>query len=310
MAHSTNYIDADSESSQHLYTPVAQMAWEEANLPAGRSSQAQSKTHQTWAPSPPAMTHTSGSNNLVSRPQPSSQYTNSTCWQVQPSVYAWQMSTKIKAPANEIDELILNVIHLQRHLYMTADIRGEELIGSHLPSVHWLFNQPGPKLEPTATSTALAETMSRYGAVLSARGFELIPEKLGSFMAMYRFVQWQIAPSYTTYQTLYEWQTPRPSQLLIEHPAWMDFPPWGKFRDKLIENQDLYGTVEFQKFYASNFSVNFPYDPMKALIFEHGMIKVSPLMEKHLANANKFSMKKPFLDRYPEFRDACRCEEL
>ena len=90
----------------------------------------------------------------------------------------------------------------------------------------------------------------------------------------------------------------------------MDLPPWGKFREKVIENQARYDNPEFQNDYASNFSVNFQHDPMKALIFENGQIMVSPLMDRHLSDINNMSMKKPFADKYPEFRDVCRFEEV
>jgi hypothetical protein len=89
----------------------------------------------------------------------------------------------------------------------------------------------------------------------------------------------------------------------------MDLPPWGKFREKIIENQDRYGNVEFQNDYATNLSVNFP-DPMQALIFEDGQIKVSITLDRHLSNIANMSMKKPFADKYPEFRDVCRFDEV
>ncbi|KAH6714005.1 hypothetical protein BKA61DRAFT_689431 [Leptodontidium sp. MPI-SDFR-AT-0119] len=103
----------------------------------------------------------------------------------------------------------------------------------------------------------------------------MIPEELASFMCMYRLVQWQISLSYESYHNLHEWQTPRPLQLMIPHSAWMDLPPWGKFRDRVIENQDKYDTPEFLHDYSSNFTVNFPLDPMKALIFDNGRMLIS-----------------------------------
>ena len=90
----------------------------------------------------------------------------------------------------------------------------------------------------------------------------------------------------------------------------MDLPPWGKFRDMVIENQDRYDNVEFQNDYASNLSVNFPHDPMKALIFNEGQIFVSPMLDRHLSDISNMSMKKPFADKYPEFRDVCRFDEV
>ena len=89
----------------------------------------------------------------------------------------------------------------------------------------------------------------------------------------------------------------------------MDLPPWGKFREKVIQHQDRYDNVEFQNDYATNLSVNFP-DPMQALIFEDGQIKVSKTLDRHLSDISNMSMKKPFADKYPEFIDVCRFDEV
>jgi hypothetical protein len=230
---------------------------------------------------------------------------NTTCWQNQPSIYAWQISTKWKQPVTYVDQLMMSVIHSQRHLAITAEMTGEELIGPNFPSVHVLFGYSEPREKKPSN---LTEVMARYSAVLSNRGFALIPEKLASFMCMYRFVQWQISPNLETYNRLHEWQAPRPSQLMVPHPAWMDLPPWGKFREKVIENQTKYDNEEFQNDYAMNLSVNFP-DVTQALIFDNGQMIVSPVLDKHLSDISNMSMKRPFADKYPEFVDVCRFDE-
>jgi hypothetical protein len=301
----------DDEVSQQMYTPNAIPIWDDPLVFGSQAAQSLTKSVPAWAPFHPALSQPSrfadlqpsGFEEVISN-QPAF---NTTCWQSQPSIYAWQISTKLKAPITLVDQLMFGVIHSQRHMAMAAGLSGADLVGPAFPSVHLLFNQPGP---PEKKPSTLTEVMARYSAVLSRRGFALIPEKLASFMCMYRFVQWQISPNYKTYQTLHEWQAPRPSQLMIAHPAWMDLPPWGKFRDKVIENQDKYDNVEFQSDYAANLSVNFPHDPMKALIFQEGQIMVSPMLDRHLADISNMSMKKPFADKYPEFRDVCRFDEV
>ena len=72
----------------------------------------------------------------------------------------------------------------------------------------------------------------------------------------------------------------------------------------------MYDNPEFQNCYASNLSVNFPHDPMKALIFEDGQIMVSKELDRHLSDISNMSMKKPFADKYPEFSDVCRFDEV
>lgn len=91
----------------------------------------------------------------------------------------------------------------------------------------------------------------------------------------------------------------------------MDLPPWPKFREKIIENQARYDTPEFQHDYVTNVSANFPYDPMESFVFESNQVlRVSKVMENHLRDPSNFSMKKAFGDKYPEFREVCRIDEI
>ncbi|RDW75910.1 hypothetical protein BP5796_06731 [Coleophoma crateriformis] len=307
------FVIPEPDNTESLYTPISTSAWEDPSM----TSTAPGQPWTAFAPTfqqPSRFPATKNNSGLeltdhTNPPVPIQRFQNSTCWQAQPSVYAWQISTKLSSPVTLVDELMIGVIQSQRHLHMTADVTGQYLIGPTFPSVHILFNQPGPPKPLNPGTLTLTETMARYSAVLSNRGFQLIPEKLASFMAMYRFVQWQISPSQTTYGALHEWQAPRPSQLIIPHPAWMDLPPWGKFRDRIIENQDKYGTLEFQNCYATNLNVNFPGNGLEALVFEDGQIKVSNKMERHLGDLSNMSMRKPFADKYPEFADVCRFDE-
>jgi hypothetical protein len=189
------YATDETEDAQQLYTQVPQAVpiWDDPMVFGSQTSQSQSLSKQApaWAPFHPAFSQPSrfadlqqsGFADVVNNPS----FGNSTCWQSQPSVYAWQISTKLKPPITQVDHLMLSVIHSQRHLAITSGLSGEDLVGPDFPSVQALFDQPGPSKPPTS----LTEVMARYAQVLSNRGFALIPEKLGSFMCMYRFVQWQ-----------------------------------------------------------------------------------------------------------------------
>jgi len=228
-----------------------------------------------------------------------------TSWQSQPSIYAWQISTKLKSPVTYIDQLMFSTIRTQRQIAMNSELTGKDLLGPDLPEVNALFNQQATLGQPPSS---LAAVMRQYAKVLTDRGFALIPEMLASFMCMYRFVQWQISPTNSTFNVLYKWQAPCTAQLEIEHPAWMDLPPWSTFREKVIMEQSRYDNPEFQMDYARNLNVNFPYEASKAVDFDNGQIKVSKLLEAHLSDISNMSMRKPFADKYPEFRDVCRFE--
>jgi hypothetical protein len=306
------YEPVEDVESKAIVNPIITPAWED-NMVFGQTSQALAQPSSAWAPFHPALDKpsrfsdsqpSSFSNNLINQPT----FTNTTCWQSQPSVYAWQFSTKLKAPVTMVDDLMFSVIHSQRHLALHSNLSGEDLLGPNLPCVNVLFNHVVPV--STKPPENLTEVMSRYADVLSSRGFALVPEKLASFMCMYRFVQWQISPTFQTFSKLHDWQAPEPAQIEIPHPAWMDLPPWGKFRTKVIQNQDRYDNPEFQNDYASNLSVNFPHDYRMALTYENGQLMVSAMMDRHLSDIRNMSMKKPFADKYPEFRDVCRFDEI
>ncbi|KAG9242121.1 hypothetical protein BJ878DRAFT_517102 [Calycina marina] len=302
----TNSYD-EVEDVQQVYPPASMPIWNDPMAFGANDQDFQKQNAIGWAPFQQALSQPSrfadlnpiGFSEVINTPT----YTETTCWQQQPSLRAWEISTKLKAPVTLIDQLIFSIIGSQRHLHIASDAIGEKLIGPEFPSVNILFNQEEPTGKPPSTH---AEVMARYAAVLSNRGFELIPEKLASFMCMYRFIQWQISPDPNTYKALHNWQAPCPSQLSVPHPAWMDLPPWPSFRDKVISDQAQYDNDEFQSDYASNLSVNFPHNPMEALVFEDGRIMVSRLMDRHLSNIKNMSMKLPFALKYPEFKDVCR----
>lgn len=187
---SNSYGSDGTEAGQQLYTPVAQAIpiWDDPMVFGLHYSQSQSLS--AWEPFHPAFSQPSrfadlqqsGFTDMINN----SSLSNSTSWQLQPSIYAWQIGTKLKAPITHVDHLMFSVIHSQR-LAMTSGPSGEGQVGMDFPSVHMLFDQPGPSKPPSS----LTEVMARYAQVLSNRGFALIPEKLSSFMCMYRFVQWQ-----------------------------------------------------------------------------------------------------------------------
>lgn len=213
--------------------------WNESQVFGGQQHpHSHSKGTPTWTPFHPAFRQPSrfadlqqtGFTEMVnsSSSSPNSS-TTTTAWQSQPSVHCWQFSfsTKLKQPVTYVDSLMLSIIQTQRNMARTSELTGQGTVGSGFPSVHVLFNQPGPAKPPSC----LTEVMERYAAVLSTRGFALIPEKLASFICMFRFIQWQISPTLSNYKMLKDWQAPRPSQLEVPHPAWMDLIPWGDFRD-------------------------------------------------------------------------------
>jgi hypothetical protein len=43
---------------------------------------------------------------------------------------------------------------------------------------------------------------------------------------MFLVMRWQIDPTQENYERLPDWMTPRPSQLFVPHPYWVNHLPW------------------------------------------------------------------------------------
>lgn len=171
-AMSTNgYADDEAEAGQPIYTqaqaqtPQVIPIWDDPMIFGPQSAQPQSlsKPAPAWTPFHPAFSQPSrfadlqqsGFADVINNQNPSFP-TTTTCWQSQPSIYAWQISTKLKAPVTQVDHLMMSVIHSQRHMAITSGISGEDLIGPDLPPVHVLFDQPGPVKPPTSLTEVMA----------------------------------------------------------------------------------------------------------------------------------------------------------
>jgi hypothetical protein len=53
-----------------------------------------------------------------------------------------------------------------------------------------------------------------------------LPDKVAIVYIMFLIMRWQVHPTLENYLCLPEWATPRPPQLLIPHPHWLDHIPW------------------------------------------------------------------------------------
>lgn len=53
-----------------------------------------------------------------------------------------------------------------------------------------------------------------------------LPEQVAVVYVMFLLMRWLINPTVENYYRIPEWFTPRPSQLFVKHPYWMDHIPW------------------------------------------------------------------------------------
>lgn len=71
-------------------------------------------------------------------------------------------------------------------------------------------------------------------------------------------------------------------------------------RDTLIQSTYKYPYSTFSTLYSPNVTVNWPYDPMDAVIkMPHGM-SLNPIFEKHIRQLDNWQVYGPFIDILPE----------
>lgn len=311
----------DPENSQQVYAVTAAPTWDGSEVFEHAHPNMQVvKADPAWASfdmaidQEPARYGNTNTNSSTTYPvdinvQPL--YSEIPSWPAQPSppTGAWQCATKLRAPVTQLDHLVMAVVDAHLSSLSSTDDSNRQLLSADLPPVQALISPPGNSTSPRLPP-ALSWVMKCYNTLLSTRGFSLHPERLASFIVMYRFVQWQTTRSDAAYKCLYEWQRPCPAQLAIPHPQWMDFLPWPKLRERVINDQERYDSMEFQRDYATNLRINFPYHPSKTVVNLNGQLKVTELMERHLADLNVATMMRPFAEKYPELADVCRFEEV
>ena len=118
---------------------------------------------------------------------------------------------------------------------------------------------------------------------------------------MFLFMRWQIHPTQETYSRLPTWITPRPSQLFNPHPAWIDYLPWPRMRDKLVQ---IYPKIPFDEFfipYTTTVSLNWPYDDMDTLLRVPGTEEwgINPVFEGHLRDIGNWTLGPAFAKAHP-----------
>ncbi|KAH0542655.1 hypothetical protein FGG08_002978 [Glutinoglossum americanum] len=186
-------------------------------------------------------------------------------------------------------------IHNQRHL-ASGGSTDLQLIGPKYPNVSALFDsKQGIRSHPV--SKILTDII---GGLPKLSG---IPERVAVLYVTYLLLQWRISPTPQTYESLPEWLCPRASQLVTPHPIWMDPIPWPRLRDRIINDQETYSTLEFQDIITRSVRVNWSQRPIEALVLGEGEIRMSSTFELHIRKLENWNLGPAFMQRYPELME-------
>ena len=127
---------------------------------------------------------------------------------------------------------------------------------------------------------------------------------------MFLLMRWQIYPTSDNYERMPEWMTPRPSQLFTPHPAWIDYLPWPRMRDKLVGCYQEYPFENWFIPYTSTLSLNWRYEDQDCLLStgtgEGEELSINPVFERHLMRLENWSLGPSFAMAHPKLEDTCR----
>lgn len=173
-----------------------------------------------------------------------------------------------------------------------------QLVGPPYPSVSSLLN-PQESVNSHPLSNVFTDILRTFPNI------NCLPEQVAVLYTMFLLMRWQIYPTQDNYDRLPHWMTPRTSQILTPHPAWMDYLVWPAMRDRMITNHQNYDFSNWFIPFTSSLSVNWPYEATDALLStpESEELMINPVFESHLRNLNNWSLGPAFARAYPHLVD-------
>ncbi len=199
-----------------------------------------------------------------------------------------------------LDGLLLDFL-AERQQRAAEGVSSHKLVGPAYPSVSSLLN-PERSIYSHPVSKVFTDILSTFPD-LSA-----LPEQVAVLYIMFLIMRWQICPTQETYNRLPEWVMPRPSQLFIPHPAWVDHLPWPRMRDRMIH---LYPSIALENFfipYTTTLSLNWPYDPSDTLLSlpDSDELSINPVFERHLRDLSNWTLGPAFAKAFPELAETTK----
>lgn len=204
------------------------------------------------------------------------------------------------APTCPLDGILLDFLR-DRQREAAEGVSKQRLVGPPYPSITSLLN-PERSVYSHPISKVFTDIIRAFPDISS------LPEQVAVLYVMFLLMRWQIYPTQQNYDRLPEWLTPRPSQLFTPHPAWIDYLPWPRLRDRLVMSYQDYPFENWFIPYTRTLSVNWPYEATDCLLSsgDSDELLINPVFESHLRNLNNWSLGPAFAKAFPELVDTTR----
>ena len=199
-----------------------------------------------------------------------------------------------------LDTILLEFLH-SRQREAAQGIPRQKLVGPPYPSVSSLLN-PDKSVYSHPVSKVFTDILRTFPDIAS------LPEQVAVLYTMFLLMRWQIYPTQENYERLPEWLTPRPTQLLHPHPAWMDYVPWPGMRDRIVTTYQNYPFENWFIPFTRGICVNWPYESTDCLLSagDSDELVINPVFERHMRNLNNWSLGTLFAETYPALADTAQ----
>ncbi|KAI9931887.1 hypothetical protein ASPWEDRAFT_494850 [Aspergillus wentii DTO 134E9] len=219
------------------------------------------------------------------------------------SLPAYQTPIRNVGPTCPLDAILLDFLH-NRQREAAQGVPKQKLVGPPYPSVSSLLN-PEKSAYSHPVSKVFTDILRAFPDISS------LPEQVAVLYLMFLIMRWQIYPTPENYDRLPEWLTPRPSQLLTPHPAWIDYLPWPRMRDRLVMSYHDYPFENWFVPFTRTLSVNWPYEATDCLLATSDCddLIINPVFERHFSNIANWSLGPAFAEAYPALVDTVRIKK-
>lgn len=200
-------------------------------------------------------------------------------------------------PTCTLDSILVDFLH-NRQREAAQGIPRQKLVGPPYPSVSSLLN-PEMSVNSHPVSKVFTDILRTFPDVST------LPEQVAVLYTMFLLMRWQIYPTQGNYERLPEWITPRPTQLLQSHPAWMDYVPWPRMRDRLATSPQNFPFDNWFIPFTRGMSVNWPYEATDCLLStgDSDELIINPVFERHMRDLSNWSLGPLFAENYPSLVD-------
>ena len=213
----------------------------------------------------------------------------------------WTVMPKNCGPTCPLDSIILDFIASQRRELADGNTSAAFLTAPAYPSVASLLNPTGGH-RVDRLSQLVTDVIDKFPNIAN------LPERVATLFFLFSFTRWMISPTQENYERIPEFFTPRASQILGQHPIWVDLIPFPRMRDKLVQTYQEHPFDLFFMPFTLGMSVNWAYDPTDCLIStsEKEDPIINPVFERHIRRLENWSISPVLLEAFPDLTDTAR----